>query len=532
MNPIDYILLLSSFVLFPLVNRGILCFSGDLTKLHSESDLFRMQTEKQLAKIDQIFYSRWIPPLFLTALSSLFHSYLNWNTFDTTGIVRGFIVFICGMITWKAVSLDRDLVTDKPSIPSRIALLATLCGVYVYPGFIVLFLFLAIHYCRSWYHHQLMALRILQMFASLLAITALASLGQFSLQTPYPPHLAVPLFLFLWVIAAHYFYSGVAKMKLGKHWYSWALDNRIHYLALSAYLWGWMRKQNAQTRMQWIQHIAPYDRLFQFAALFFECGWLICGYSPILAQLWCIQGIFFHSLVFILSGIFFWQSICVHFIFLNVLYFLPLETSQALFNGWNALIFAILLVFLLPRHILWKAQKLAWWDSPFAGRIHWYVIGKSGKRYELYNNFLDPHERFFGRHTPFFLIPHLMFHGHLGEVNSPKLRDAIIAANGDPRHIDLLREKCGYYVYHPELEKAHDDYIKKFFTNLNAGKPKRVVPPWLKAPGGQFYYWGQLPPFEGQEPASQVLIFFREEYCDGKKIVLVNDNLLKVIPIS
>lgn len=64
MNPIDYVLILCSVVLFPLVNKGILCFSGDLTKLHSESDLFRAQTEKHLSKIDDIFFNRWVPPLF------------------------------------------------------------------------------------------------------------------------------------------------------------------------------------------------------------------------------------------------------------------------------------------------------------------------------------------------------------------------------------------------------------------------------------------------------------------------------------
>ncbi|WP_284452507.1 hypothetical protein [Parachlamydia acanthamoebae] len=532
MNPIDYVLILCSFVLFPLVNRGILCFSGDLTKLHSESDLFRAQTEKHLSKIDDIFFNRWVPPLFLTGLIGIFWPFLNWQTFDDTEIVRFFIVFICAIITWKAATLDRDLVTDKPSIPSRLALIGALCGVYFYPGFIVLFIFLAIHYNRSWYHHQLMALRILQMFASLIATTALINGIQFFLRTPYPPHLAVPMFLFLWVIAAHYFYSGVAKMKLGKHWYSWAMDNRIHYLAISAYLWGWMRQQNVQTRLQWIQKIAPYDRLFQFGTLFFECGWVVCGFSSLLAQIWCFQAILFHFLVFALSGIFFWQSILIHFAFMNILHFLPFEASSALFKPWNAVIFALLLIFLLPKKILWNAQKLAWWDSPFEGRVHWYVVGKSGKRYGLYNNFMDPHERFFGRHTPFFLIPHPMFHGHLGEVNSLELRDAIIASNGDPRKIEMIRKQCGYYVYHPVLEKAHDDYIKRFFLNFNAGKTKQIVPKWLKAPGGQFYYWGQLPPFKGQEPVAQVLVFFKEEYCDGNKIIVVNDNLLKVIHIS
>lgn len=529
MNVVDYLIMLLSFILFPLVNQAVLAFFGDLHKLHSESDLFREKLQKHLLLLDRTFYSRWVPPLALSILSCLFWPFLQWDVLDPTHTVQIFVTIICSILCWKGVSLDYDLVTGHPTTLNRFIFVGAVLGVIIYPGFLVFFLFTAIHLMRSWYHHQLMAIRILQMFMSFLITTGVINSIQYFLRTPYPPHLFVPLFLFLWVVAAHYFYSGVAKLQLGKHWYSWAWDNRIHYIALAAYMWGWTRAQNPQQRIKWIQTIAPYDRLFQFGALLYECGWLFSGFHAWIAEGLCLAGVLFHSLIFILTGIFFWQSILILFAFFCVLLTLPPETSSQLFNIWNGILVGILL--LLMRNKLWMPQKLAWWDSPFEGRVHWYAVGKSGKRYGLYNDFMDPHERFFGRHTPFFLIPYKMFHGHLGEVDSLELRDAIIATKGNPVEIDKLRDKYGYYVHQPVLDKVHDEYIKTYFRQFNAGKLKDAFPKILKAPGGQFYYWGNLPPFTGQEPVDQVLLFFKEEFYNGSEIIVVRDQFIKAIPI-
>lgn len=529
MNFIDYLIITLSFISFPLINQAILAFFGDLHKLHSESDLFRDKLQQHLILLDKTFYSRWLPPFVLSILGCLFWPFLQWEILDPSRSLQIFVAIICAILCWKGISLDYDLVTLHPTRLNRLLFLASLLGVIFYPGLLIFFLFIAIHMMRSWYHHQLMAIRILQMFVSFLIMAGVVNTIQYFFNSVTPPHTAVPIFLILWVIAAHYFYSGVAKLYLGRHWFSWAWENRIHYLALSAYMWGWMRSQDAKQRIQWIQAIAPFDRILQFGALIYECGWILSCFHAWIAEALCLFGGIFHSLVFLLTGIFFWQSILVLFAFYCLLATLPSETSIQLFTIWNGGFFTFLL--LIARQKLWVPQKLAWWDAPFEGRVHWYVLGKSGKRYGLYNDFMDPHERFFGRHTPFFLIPTKMFHGHLGEVDSLELRDAIIATKGDPAKIDKLRAKYGYYVHHPVQDKVHDQYIKTFFKKFNAGELKNAFPKFLKAPGGQFYYWGNLPPFTGQEPVEQVLLFFKEEFYTGSEIIVVREELIKAIQI-
>ena len=70
-----------------------------------------------------------------------------------------------------------------------------------------------------------------------------------------------------------------------------------------------------------------------------------------------------------------------------------------------------------------------------------------------------------------------------------------------------------------------------FLTNHNLGKPKRVCPRWMKAPGGQLYYWGRLPRFRGQEQVKRVIIHYREEIFDGTRFLTLRNELLKTIDI-
>ena len=64
-------------------------------------------------------------------------------------------------------------------------------------------------------------------------------------------------------------------------------------------------------------------------------------------------------------------------------------------------------------------------------------------------------------------------------------------------------------------------------TSEDAGHRKRLFPVWLKAPGGQLFYWGELPRFSGQEPIAELVIHYREHYFDGRRVVRVTDRVVK-----
>ena len=80
----------------------------------------------------------------------------------------------------------------------------------------------------------------------------------------------------------------------------------------------------------------------------------------------------------------------------------------------------------------------------------------------------------------------------------------------------------------------HSRFLERYFARLNKGAHKSLLPAklaWLKAPGGQFYYWGDLPAYNRQEPVARVQAFFRESYFDGEDFKVLRDENVLDLPI-
>jgi hypothetical protein len=74
------------------------------------------------------------------------------------------------------------------------------------------------------------------------------------------------------------------------------------------------------------------------------------------------------------------------------------------------------------------------------------------------------------------------------------------------------------------------------FSRLNAGQRKSPLPArlrWLKAPGGQLYYWGDLPRYRGQQPASGIVIRYQERAYlpESGEFTTISDHVTHEISI-
>ena len=79
---------------------------------------------------------------------------------------------------------------------------------------------------------------------------------------------------------------------------------------------------------------------------------------------------------------------------------------------------------------------------------------------------------------------------------------------------------------------AAHEYLRCFFTAWNRGDRKHICPRWLKAPGGLYFSWGVRPDFRGQEPVTQVLAAYREEFFDGEQIRVLEERTIRRIDID
>lgn len=534
---LTYTAIALTLILYHYVQHAVLCYSGDPLFLYYEIDVFRLLSRNFLEQLDKKFKSRWVPPVVLTAVSFIPIEFISWHALDPSGILHSFIGFLCLIAAWKAVTVDIDLATGEEYFKERAIMVLALIGTFLYPGFLILFLFTGIHFLRSWFNHQYMLLRILLIFAAYLAaVTLLQTLLLLTSVGPQPISTAAPLFLFLLVMATHYFIPGIAKLKLGDHWYSWAVENKLHYLVMNAYLFGWLRQCSMKSRVRLIHFIQKFESPLQFGNLIFECGWVLSCFNANLTMGLCLMGILFHLSVVILTGIFFWESLLINAAMFAVILSLPLETSHELFNVPDGFFFASILILFHLRYRLWNTPDLSWWDSPFFACVRFYVEGKSGKRYQLHNDFMSPHDRLYGLNWQLsFYHDHKLIHQHLGELKKPQsydLRNAIIASQGDIQVLEALKDKYGVSMHNASYEKTHDNHLYLFFRHFNEGKPRRICPSWLKAPGQLFFYWGELESFRGQESVSKVIITYREEFFDGKEVKVVRENLIKEINLT
>lgn len=494
------------------------------------TDILGEAHRQRLAKIKQRFLSTWTLPLCLTAVAFALTPWWRWESVDHHNLLRPIILITSGILSWKAITMDVNLVTGKAYPGCRILMLFTWVGAWVHPGFLILLLHTGITWLRSNYHHQHLAIRIIIMF--------LAYLGALPLLSVFAPYFnvgehsdstAAILFLFLCITASHYLLPGYKKLSLGPHPHSWMIDNQMHKLTISAYLWGWLRFLPAAKAMRLACKLRPFDRIFQLGTLVVELGAIFILLDHRICLCLLVSFIVFQCLVFASSGIFFWPFMVVNAALIWSVWNLPESIITSLF-GWESTVLCALIIFIFPaRKKIWAPQQLGWWDTSFIGRVHYEVKGKSGTWYGLYNDFMCPDEKIFGQTYGDFLSKEKRITKHIGETAMRERFDAIQAVGTDLSKLEEAKQQWGRNRYDPNLEATLDQYLTTFIRQFNAGHRKRIAPCWLKAPGGQWFHWGKLPRFKGQEPIDELVVHYREHYFDGDHIHLLIDQPVKTL---
>jgi len=492
------------------------------------SDILGHGHYQRIKQIQKRYYSTWTIPVCLTGTIVTFGDAWKWAAMDLHGILQPVILIASGIVTWRAVTMDVELVAGRSYIGCRLIMCLAWIGVWYHPGFLILLLNTGVTWLRSNYHHQHLAIRTMVMFvacvgAHLLVHSVVAAYG-----VTLNSDVTVPtLFLLLCVCASHYFVPGTAKLKLGPRWYSWMIDNQLHAISMSAYLWGWLRFLPEAGVIRFVKSLRPFDRTFQILTISFELAAVLILFDQTLCLGLLAVFTAFHITVAVLSGIFFWQYIVVDAILIWTISTLPPSLANDLFGIQTGLAAAAVILVFPRKGKVWAPYRLAWWDTTFACRVCYEVTGVSGTRYGVYNDFMCPNERVFGQTYGECLSQELRITGHIGETSRRDCFEACHAVGQDSTALQAAKMAIGKSVYNAELEAVHDNYITTFFKNFNAGHRKRLVPLWLKAPGGQLFYWGELARFTGQERIVELVVRYREYYFDGERVTRITDTKLR-----
>ncbi|WAS91508.1 hypothetical protein [Nannocystis punicea] len=457
-----------------------------------------------------------------------------WEHVPQVEVARVLMLGLSVMLTWKVVTKDLDPAIGESHAGARLAMLGACVGLWFSPAFVLVVLLQLTRPFAQWRHHAILPLRSLQAAAAFVAVAQLAApLPDFA--AAYAPDAATLLFFVLTIHASHYVSAGLAKVRLGDRWYSWVRDNRLHYMAANAYAWGWGRFVSWPTWRRFVRLIARGDRPLQAGSLALELLAPLALLAPEAALLACAAWSAFHLAVLACGAFWFWDWVGANLVLALALLALPESQYGALF-GWQSVLASVAFIAVFPlRNRLWGPTLLAWWETPFTQRMHWLVRGESGTTYEVYSDFMCPHERLYGKVHACFLAPVPLITSHLGTVWDAAHRDAVCAAGPEPQGLDAVRARFGVQPRDERLARNHVDYLHRFFGSLNAGARKHVLPAWLrwlKAPGGHYYYWGDLPAFRGQERVVAASLRFREQYFDGEQLVSIRDELVQELVID
>ena len=391
-----------------------------------------------LRSVDRYFLNRWVPPATLTLLSLAAYPLMNWSTVDPTHSLRLVVGVASVMLAWKSATYDIDLATGRRLMVERVVVVFAALGVIAYPGFLFLLLFTATHFFRSWQHHQHLQIRICLVFlAAWIGYLVLQPLGDLR------PLTSAALLLVLLVTGSQYLVPGVNKCRLGRRWYSWMWHNRLHYLSLAAYMWGWCRFLPKERIVRWISPLSTLDRPLQICVVAIEVGAAFTLFDRRLAMIFLGASALFYASAFVLAGILFWQNMAMLGALAGVLFFLPDSVSAQVFGPANGILGCVLM-FSLPFGLrLWQPFKLSWWDTPYIARTDWTVEGVSGKLYGLYNDFIEPNDRIFGNKSGYFFSHHKRITKHAGHARKWKVADAIYRSLTTPELLDKEVARLG-----------------------------------------------------------------------------------------
>ncbi|AWK08294.1 hypothetical protein DDQ41_04360 [Streptomyces spongiicola] len=446
------------------------------------------------------------------------------------GPLHWFVVSVIALLTWRGATSDYDVTLPiGPQRRDKLLLLFLAVASILWAPALLAWIAVFCGKLRGWQHHAMMPVRLLKAYVAWFVVTAVLA--------PSSSDSTAGLVLVLGCVSlSHYVKPAWSKVRLGPRPWSWAWHNRTHYLMASAYSWGWARFLPSGKVSRLLRRARVVDRPVNILTMVVEAAGLVAFLDRRLLIAILVTTALFNLAVALASGILFWENIAANTGLATAFGLLP-ETGYDTAFGWPAALVALTVILLSAADLLWQPWHLGWWDSPFTARVHWQVETVSGAARGLYNDYMCPYEREFGRVEGYFLTDEPVLHGHLGIVWDRRLRDLLVQAGGDPSQLHQLKQTYGRTHRNEERSAVHVAFLTAMFTRLNAGTRKSPLSRWLrrlKAPGGQLYRWGDLPAYHGEEPVRRITIRY-EECCylpEAGDFVLLADGVVREIDLS
>ncbi|EDY81034.1 hypothetical protein VDG1235_651 [Verrucomicrobiia bacterium DG1235] len=189
------------------------------------------------------------------------------------------------------------------------------------------------------------------------------------------------------LIAGHYFYPGLGKLKM-----DWAQTNQVGLFFVAAHAHGWLDTLSTDTVSKVVQVLLKFNPLLLLATLAAELGGLVILFKRKIFRVLIVVWVCFHIGVFLLSGFLFWQWIVLICTLWLVFFRNERSSDTSVFGGIHALTSIVLIAGIS----FWaRPPSLAWFDTGLDYNFTFEAVLEDGETRTLPPNFFSPYRDVF-----------------------------------------------------------------------------------------------------------------------------------------
>jgi hypothetical protein len=340
---------------------------------------------------------------------------------------------------------------------------------------------------------------------------------------------------FLWaalgVWASYYYIGGTAKIFYGST-FSWLLEDHLTNLAIGSHVRGWLGFVPSEIFVGAMTRIRPYDIVFAVYTIVFEVGALFCFHiHPRVARIWLLGCALLHVGIFAMTGVFFWKWLGAN---LALYWFVRRGRGERVLRDMcrskAGILLAVAALYYSENKIWFYPQSgVAWYDSRFMENYVLVAVGsKTGARYVVDPVSITPMEMHWTQGRLCYATAEPSLTGIYGITGSLDVYRAMETLQAPAQALDLFRTagRCA----DPSQEKVFDDFMKRYFGNMNKyGRPHR----WISWIGRPKHLWlqvrGKL--YKQEEPIARIELWRELVVEHGGKLHRLDIRKLRQVPI-
>lgn len=427
---------------------------------------------------------------------------LRWDDWEHGKALRVFVMFVVLEMCWSGATSPYNLYLDKAHGLDRLMLAA--CGLLSlrYPLFIPLAVKMSIVMIKEAYIPTPLDdfdFRAPAELSLIFGVFVWASISR----TFKPAHYFV---VAVGSFAAFYYLAGLAKWNIGPDG-AWVDYNHVSNVSVAGYVRGWLSFIPEAAFLKFAAVARQLDDLFHYYTLFIEVGAIVGMFLfRRLTRWWFLGCGLLNFGIFAMTGICFWKWFVVSTFTFFWMGRGGRPIVDRMFEYKLPLLLGVVAVYYSSMRVYYFPTPVAWFDTRLTENYEIYAIGKSGQRYLVPGTYFKPMDMHWSQGALCYATKERTMTGiyATSSYNTSRLLDSLTPEQLWKKH------KTARSCDNPKKRARYDDFMKRFFRNLNRhgrklewldwiGRPRHI---WIWPKG--FLNGGDNVLFDAQEKVTKI----------------------------